>query len=219
MPYKRVTNNALFSTRGATFDLDRVHHLTVPVGEHGLKEAVMTGARDANPGEDPHEQAEGFARLVNYKPLWCNSYSETVYENDFLGKSSSTLRDTLRGAFDEFEYALVERDEDCDVHLRLKEGAVISPCVFRNTFSALLRAVAFVHGQHAWPQWERVKTDSRVLHELASAPCSPHMRGRMDAGPSYAPRVELNEVMVGRSVCEVIESNLQEFGPGDIVVA
>ena len=46
----------------------------------------------------------------------------------------------------------------------------------------------------------------------------PYMRGRMDAGPSYAPRVELDEVMVGRSVCEVIESNLQEFGPGDIVL-
>jgi NADPH-dependent curcumin reductase len=46
----------------------------------------------------------------------------------------------------------------------------------------------------------------------------PYMRGRMDAGPSYAPRVEIGEVMVGRSVCEVIESNLQEFGPGDIVL-
>jgi NADPH-dependent curcumin reductase CurA len=31
----------------------------------------------------------------------------------------------------------------------------------------------------------------------------PYMRGRMDAGPSYAPRVEIGEVMVGRSVCEV----------------
>jgi hypothetical protein len=172
MPHKRVTNNALFSTRGAIFDLDRVHHLTVPVDEHGLKEAVMTAARDANSGGDPHEQADGFARLVNYKLLWRNSYSQRVYENDFLGQSSSTLRDTLLGAFDEFEYALVERDEDCEVHLRLKKGAVTSPCVFRNTFSALLRAVAFVHGQHAWPQWERVKTDSRVVHEFASAPRS-----------------------------------------------
>src|ERR1700692_4054125 len=47
----------------------------------------------------------------------------------------------------------------------------------------------------------------------------PYMRGRMDAGPSYAPRVEIGEVMVGRSVCEVIESNLEEFAPGDIVLS
>jgi len=41
----------------------------------------------------------------------------------------------------------------------------------------------------------------------------------MDAGPSYAPRVELGEVMVGRSVCEVIVSNVSDFRPRDIVLA
>jgi hypothetical protein len=104
--------------------------------------------------------------------MWCNLYSQTVQENAFLGKSSLTQRDTLRGAFDEFEYALIKRGKDCDVHLRLKKGAVISPRLFRDTFSALLHAVAFLHGQHAWPQWERVETDSRVLDEFATAPRS-----------------------------------------------
>jgi NADPH-dependent curcumin reductase len=47
----------------------------------------------------------------------------------------------------------------------------------------------------------------------------PYMRGRMDAGPSYAPHVEIGEVMVGRSVCEVIESNVPEFRSGDMVLA
>ena len=47
----------------------------------------------------------------------------------------------------------------------------------------------------------------------------PYMRGRMDAGPSYAPHVEIGEVMVGRSVCEVVESNVPEFRPGDMVLA
>jgi NADPH-dependent curcumin reductase len=47
----------------------------------------------------------------------------------------------------------------------------------------------------------------------------PYMRGRMHAGPSYAPPVEIGEVMEGRSVCEVIESNAQDFSPGDIIVA
>jgi hypothetical protein len=151
-------------TSSACFDLDIVHHLTVPLGEYG-REAVMTAAGDPDPGEDPHEQAYAFARLVNHKLMWHNLYSQTVQENGFL-----IQRDTLRGAFDEFEYALIKRGEDCEVHLRLKKGAVISPRIFRNTFSALLRAVAFLHGQHAWPQWERVETGSRVLDEFATAP-------------------------------------------------
>ncbi|HYY27747.1 MAG TPA: NADP-dependent oxidoreductase, partial [Chthoniobacterales bacterium] len=46
----------------------------------------------------------------------------------------------------------------------------------------------------------------------------PYMRGRMDAGPSYSPPVEVGEVMEGSSVCEVIESNAQEFHPGDMIV-
>jgi NADPH-dependent curcumin reductase len=45
----------------------------------------------------------------------------------------------------------------------------------------------------------------------------PYMRGRMNPGPSYAPRVEIGEVMVGQSVCEVVESNIPNHRPGDIV--
>jgi NADPH-dependent curcumin reductase CurA len=47
----------------------------------------------------------------------------------------------------------------------------------------------------------------------------PYMRGRMNAGPSYAPPVEVDEVMEGQSICEVIESNAPDFGPGDIILA
>src|SRR5215813_3040786 len=36
----------------------------------------------------------------------------------------------------------------------------------------------------------------------------PYMRGRMNAGPSYAKPVEVGEVMEGRAVCEVVKSNL-----------
>jgi hypothetical protein len=170
MPHQWNTHEALFSTRGAYFDLDMVHHLTVPLDGYGLKEAVMTAARGLNLGEDSQERAYASARLVNYELIWCNLDSQSVQENDFLGKSSSIQRDTLRGAFDEFEYALFKRGEDCEVHLRLKKGAAISPRVFRNTFSALLRAVALLHGQQAWPQWERVEIGSRVLDEFATAP-------------------------------------------------
>jgi NADPH-dependent curcumin reductase len=47
----------------------------------------------------------------------------------------------------------------------------------------------------------------------------PYMRGRMNAGPSYARSVEIGEVMVGQSVCEVVESNLPTYQAGDIVLA
>ena len=47
----------------------------------------------------------------------------------------------------------------------------------------------------------------------------PYMRGRMNAGPSYAKPVEVGEVMEGRAVCEVVESNLPGYKPGDVVFA
>ena len=47
----------------------------------------------------------------------------------------------------------------------------------------------------------------------------PYMRGRMSAARSYAPPVEVGEVMEGRAVCEVVTSNIPRFQGGDIVVA
>src|SRR5215813_11406725 len=47
----------------------------------------------------------------------------------------------------------------------------------------------------------------------------PYMRGRMNAGPSYAKPVEVGEVMEGRAVAEVIASNLPGYKAGDVVFA
>jgi NADPH-dependent curcumin reductase CurA len=47
----------------------------------------------------------------------------------------------------------------------------------------------------------------------------PYMRGRMNAGPSYARPVEVGEVMEGRAVAEVVESNLPRYKPEDVVFA
>src|SRR5437762_3804513 len=47
----------------------------------------------------------------------------------------------------------------------------------------------------------------------------PYMRGRMNAGPSYAPPVEVGGVMEGGAVSEVLQSNIQGYQPGDVVVA
>jgi NADPH-dependent curcumin reductase len=47
----------------------------------------------------------------------------------------------------------------------------------------------------------------------------PYMRGRMSAGPSYAPPLETGDVMVGGTVCTVVSSNLPEYKPGEVVLA
>src|SRR5690606_1055667 len=46
----------------------------------------------------------------------------------------------------------------------------------------------------------------------------PYMRGRMNAGKSYAPPVEIGEVMEGRAVTQVVSSNLADYQPGDFVL-
>ncbi|HVX10586.1 MAG TPA: NADP-dependent oxidoreductase [Pirellulales bacterium] len=45
----------------------------------------------------------------------------------------------------------------------------------------------------------------------------PYMRGRMNAGPSYAPPVEVGKVMEGSAVSEVVKSNIPHYAAGDIV--
>ncbi len=47
----------------------------------------------------------------------------------------------------------------------------------------------------------------------------PYMRGRMNDAPSYAPPVEVGEVMVGGVVGEVVRSNSADVAVGDIVEA
>ncbi|WP_369935801.1 NADP-dependent oxidoreductase [Xanthomonas tesorieronis] len=46
----------------------------------------------------------------------------------------------------------------------------------------------------------------------------PYMRGRMSDAPSYAPPVQLDEVMVGSTVAEVLDSHHPDVKPGDLVL-
>ena len=47
----------------------------------------------------------------------------------------------------------------------------------------------------------------------------PYMRGRMNAAKSYAASAEIDQVMVGGAVSEVLRADLADFKPGDIVFA
>ena len=47
----------------------------------------------------------------------------------------------------------------------------------------------------------------------------PYMRGRMSAGPSYAPPIEVDDVMVGGTVCQVEVSQHPDYEVGEWVLA
>lgn len=47
----------------------------------------------------------------------------------------------------------------------------------------------------------------------------PYMRGRMNAGASYAAPVEVGAVMTGGTVAQVVDSRHDDYAPGDVVLA
>ena len=59
----------------------------------------------------------------------------------------------------------------------------------------------------------------QVLLRTVWLSLDPYMRGRMSDAPSYAPPVELGDVMVGGTVSRVVASNLPAYREGDLVVA
>jgi NADPH-dependent curcumin reductase CurA len=59
--------------------------------------------------------------------------------------------------------------------------------------------------------------EDEVLVRNSYLSLDPYMRMRMDAVKSYAPYVELGQVMVGGTVGEVLESNYADLKPGDLV--
>ena len=61
--------------------------------------------------------------------------------------------------------------------------------------------------------------DGEVLVKTIYLSVDPYMRGRINAAKSYAANVEIDEVMVGSVIAEVIETEHPNFKIGDIVNA
>lgn len=61
--------------------------------------------------------------------------------------------------------------------------------------------------------------DGEVLLQTLYLSVDPYMRGRMNAGRSYARPVEIGDVMVGEGVCRVVDSRDPKFQAGDVVAA
>lgn len=60
--------------------------------------------------------------------------------------------------------------------------------------------------------------EGQMLVRVEYLSLDPYMRGRMNAGKSYARPVEVGAVMEGGTVARVVESNLPGFAPGDLVL-
>jgi len=93
------------------------------------------------------------------------------------------------------------------------------------TASTQLRLVAHPVGEPGDDVYETVTTelppleDGQVLLRTLYLSLDPYMRGRMSTAKSYAAPVPLGEVMVGGTVCEVVESRSPKRAVGDIVLA
>lgn len=61
--------------------------------------------------------------------------------------------------------------------------------------------------------------DGQVLLRVVWLSLDPYMRGRMSAAESYAAPVEVGDVLVGGTVCEVVESRNPDFAVGDFVLS
>ncbi|MEK0364141.1 NADP-dependent oxidoreductase [Pseudomonas sp. CBC3] len=61
--------------------------------------------------------------------------------------------------------------------------------------------------------------DGQLLLRTVYLSLDPYMRGRMSAGPSYAPPMEVGDVMVGGTVCRVVESRHPDYQEDDWVLS
>jgi len=61
--------------------------------------------------------------------------------------------------------------------------------------------------------------EDEVLLRTVYLSLDPYMRGRMSDAPSYAPPVEIGDVMVGGTVSRVVESRSDKFKAGDWVLS
>jgi hypothetical protein len=62
-------------------------------------------------------------------------------------------------------------------------------------------------------------SDSEMLLRTVYLSLDPYMRGRMSDAASYADPLEIGDVMLGGTVAQVVESNIDKFAVGDLVVS
>lgn len=61
--------------------------------------------------------------------------------------------------------------------------------------------------------------EGQLLLRTVYLSLDPYMRGRMSEGPSYAPPMAVGDVMIGGTVCRVVESRHPDYKQGDWVLS
>ena len=79
------------------------------------------------------------------------------------------------------------------------------------------------HGMPSRDCWEYISedidtiSDNEIIIKNEYLSIDPYMRGRMNEGKSYAPPVQIGEIMTGETVGEIVESKSKKFKVGDKV--
>lgn len=87
-----------------------------------------------------------------------------------------------------------------------------------------IRLASRPHGEPSPDNFEQVEGEvasprpGEMLLRAIYLSLDPYMRGRMNAGKSYARPVKIGEVMEGRAVAQVVASNLPDYQVGEFVV-
>lgn len=61
--------------------------------------------------------------------------------------------------------------------------------------------------------------EGEILLRTKYLSLDPYMRARMEPVKSYAPHLNIGDVIVGQSICQVVSSRRPDFQVGDIVLA
>src|SRR5882724_513041 len=139
-------------------------------------ESAESGEATTSGSESPREQSAssvtfcGFLR--GFKLIARNAGTTITRRNDFFGERISSQADTQHGELSpEWEYGLIECGEGVEFHLRLKPGSKsLDPQDNLAVLHAFLEAVAFMHGQHAWPFTLEFRRDGKLVTDRVRPP-------------------------------------------------
>jgi hypothetical protein len=137
--------------------------------------AEQTTSESARLEDDEASDVTFSGVLRGFKLIARNAGTRIERHNDFLGSTSSIRSDTQCGDLSvDWEYGLIESSEDVEFHLRLKSGCKSSdPKQDLETLHAFLEAIAFIHGQHAWPFTLQFRRDGKLITDRVRAPKVP----------------------------------------------
>lgn len=171
-----------------------------PTGVEAKPKATDTAVRPV--------QVTFHAVLPDFTLLDHNGVTDTKTKNAFLGESSHSKSDTFHGEILGWEFGLIERDSDLHVHLVSKaEHQSTGEHHDWRLFNAFLNALAFTHGQHAWPFTVEHRRDGKLLldriqlnGEVAATPHAPFTKalafGNAVGGPAWSFRDALEKAYV-----------------------